>query len=96
MRTDTARLDDTAGLGVFALLANALATPLGKPKEHVRPDAVTGEVPAPAPGFLDRLDTWFWRMEQRALEAQLAKAQDIYDLEARIRALERTPTSRFY
>lgn len=96
MRTDTARLDDSAGLGLFALLANALTPPLGKPREHVRPDAVPREAPAPAPGLLDRLDTWFWRMEQRALEAQLAKSQDIYDLEARIRALERTPISRYY
>jgi hypothetical protein len=40
-------------------------------------------------GLLDRLDDWFWNLEQRALEARLAEATDIYDLELRIREIER-------
>jgi len=43
----------------------------------------------PRRGLLDRLDQWFWRLEQRALEARLATATDIYDLEVRIREIER-------
>lgn len=40
-------------------------------------------------GFFDRLDGWFWRQAQREQEAYLAGARDIYDLEQRIRRLER-------
>jgi len=40
-------------------------------------------------GLLDRIDHWFWTLEQRALEARLAQATDIYDLELRIREIER-------
>jgi hypothetical protein len=43
----------------------------------------------PKRGLLDRLDDWFWMLEQRALEARLAQATDIYDLELRIREIER-------
>ena len=43
----------------------------------------------PKRGLLDRLDDWFWTLEQRALEARLAQATDIYDLEVRIREIER-------
>jgi hypothetical protein len=43
----------------------------------------------PKRGLLDRIDHWFWTLEQRALEAKLAQATDIYDLELRIREIER-------
>jgi hypothetical protein len=45
---------------------------------------------------LERLDHWFWRQQQRAVEAYLAKATDVYDLEARIRALERNVPHPYY
>lgn len=41
-------------------------------------------------GFFARLDRWFWRQTQREREAYLAGARDIYDLEERIRRLERS------
>ena len=43
----------------------------------------------PKRGLLDRLDTWFWRQQQKAQEAYLAGARDVYDLERRIAALDR-------
>lgn len=46
-------------------------------------------------GLLDRLDHWFWRQAQREREAYLAGARNIYELEQRIRRLERFPGSRY-
>jgi hypothetical protein len=44
---------------------------------------------AGARNLLDSLDTWFWRQRQRADEAYLAQSQDVFELERRIRTLER-------
>ena len=46
--------------------------------------------------WLDRLDAWFWRQEQKAREDYLARSTDIFELERRMRALERNPISRYY
>lgn len=66
-------------------------------------DSLRGTTPAvasarpmtPRAGLWDRLDHWFWRQTQREREAYLAGAQDIYDLEARIRRLERSGGGRY-
>ncbi|HWZ72194.1 MAG TPA: DUF3563 family protein [Casimicrobiaceae bacterium] len=39
--------------------------------------------------MLDRLDTWFWKQEMKRQEAFLAQSTDIFDLEQRMRLLER-------
>jgi hypothetical protein len=49
-----------------------------------------------APSLLDRLDTWFWRRRQSADETYLAQSQDVFELERRMRALERSVGSRYY
>jgi hypothetical protein len=46
--------------------------------------------------LLDRLDAWFWRQRQRADEAYLAQSQDVFELERRMRELERSVGSRYY
>jgi len=46
--------------------------------------------------WLERLDQWFWDRQQRDIEAYLAGSADIYDLEARQRALERNVPHPFY
>ena len=52
----------------------------------------------PARGWLgrlfDRLEAWSWEREMREREAYLAKSQDIYDLEARMRYLDGDAFSR--
>lgn len=87
-------------LGVFALLATALAIkPLGPDaleRGYLAADAKATDHTPPRRSFLDRLDQWFWRREQRALEAHLGKAKDVYDLEARIRDLERGVLYRYW
>jgi hypothetical protein len=54
----------------------------------LRRDAGQGK--ARSGSVLDRLDHWFWRQAQRDREAYLAGARDIYELEERIRRLERS------
>jgi hypothetical protein len=44
---------------------------------------------APHRSLLDRLDGWFERQEQRERESYLGQSQDIFELERRIRHLER-------
>jgi hypothetical protein len=45
-------------------------------------------------GIFERIDRWFWRQHMRDREAYLAGSQDIFELEERIRRLERG--SRYY
>lgn len=87
--------------GVFALMVSGLATQVTAPATQVTaPDergrasnAPAADPTQPHRGWLDRLEHWFWKREQQAREAYLAEATDIYDLEVRIRALERgTPS----
>src|ERR1700686_3539143 len=88
------------GLGVFALMAKALTLqPLGHdPVQHGdhAPRPTAPDPVAPRRGLLARLDDWFWKREQREREAYLAASTDIYDLEARIRNLEREVLYRCY
>jgi hypothetical protein len=49
----------------------------------------------PRTGWLDRLDAWFWRQEQKDREAYLAKSRDIFELERRIELLDREGISRY-
>jgi hypothetical protein len=44
--------------------------------------------------MFDRLEAWSWEREMREREAYLAQAQDLYDLEARMRHLDGDEFSR--
>ena len=46
--------------------------------------------PKPRVSWGERLDAWFARQRQREREAYLAEATDIFDLEERIRQMERS------
>jgi hypothetical protein len=96
MRPNRALLDDLGGLGIFAVMAKALTLPTPQPDAFERPDASPSPARAARHGLLDRLEHWFWTREQRATEAYLAKSQDVFDLEARIRDLERNGPDRHY
>ncbi len=58
----------------------------------------SGRAPAKASagGLLERLDAWFWRQRQRDNEAYLAQSQDVFELESRMRAIERGIGGRYY
>jgi len=47
-------------------------------------------------GWLSMLDAWFCRQRQNARDAYLAQARDVFEVERRIRHLERNIGSRYY
>jgi FAD/FMN-containing dehydrogenase len=51
--------------------------------------------PLPKLSILDRLDRWFWTQEQKRRDAYLAQATDRFDLESRMRNLERAGSGGF-
>ncbi len=77
--------DDPGLVGAWARVSHAL---LFNP---LRRDAGQGK--ARSGSVFDRLDHWFWRQAQREREAYLAGARDLYELEQRIRRLERSAGS---
>ena len=46
--------------------------------------------------LFERLDRWMFRLQQRDRDAWLSGAQDIFELEDRIRYLERSVGGRYY
>ena len=89
MHTNRIPLDDLGGLGIFNLIAKALMVAALGARAPASARRRSAKVPAPRVGLLDRIDRWCWRLSQRALEEHLGQARDVYDLEARIRDLER-------
>jgi Protein of unknown function (DUF3563) len=100
MQTRQLSLTNPAVLGVFPLLAKALAFPARQADALGHREAIAASASATTPvrrrGFLERLERWFWAQQQRDLEAYLARATDVYDLEARIHALERSKSIPYY
>jgi hypothetical protein len=48
------------------------------------------------PTLMERFDRWLWNQHVRDREAYLADAKDIFELEERLRQLERSVGSRWY
>lgn len=44
-------------------------------------------------GWLDRIDLWFSRARQRDIESYFAQSHDVFELERRIREVERAKPS---
>src|SRR5579864_1170332 len=93
--------DSTLG-HVAMLLAEALGRPW-KPRRaprraetHAPAKPAAKAVESARAGWLDRLDAWFWRQEQKDREAYLAGSRDIFELERRIELLDREGISRYY
>jgi hypothetical protein len=86
MKATTLLWDDPGLVGAWAKVSQAL---LFNP---LRRDARQGRVPSG--GLFERLDHWFWRQAQRDREAYLSGARDIFELEDRIRRLERSGGNR--
>jgi hypothetical protein len=77
----------------FLLEPPALAGRIGASAKRNR---TAGSADTRTPGIFERIDRWFWRQQLREREAYLAGAQDIFELEERIRRLERSVGSRYY
>ena len=84
MRATDVPIDEEGALGLCRLLLRAV-----EPREPRFP--VQPVVELPKPGVWERLDRWLAKARQRDRERYLAQARDVFELEARIRSLERRP-----
>jgi primosomal protein N'' len=90
MRATDIPVDEEGALGLCRLLLRAASSP-----------AIDAATPAPTGNavstpsrrltLFERFDRWIARMRQRDRERYLAQANDVFELEARIRELERRP-----
>jgi len=90
--------DDKIFSGTFAAIADALAR---LPGDATRPDAAskpsrTAPVEEVRIGLAERIDRWFWRQQQRDIEAFLARSRDVFELEQRIRDIDRAFRGRSF
>src|SRR2546423_196220 len=90
MRTRDQSLYDNSLIGVMTRLTHDILFEADTQNHEPRTsDDSSGDDSRTPPGWLDRLDTWFWKQEMKQREAFLAKSLDIFDLEQRMRCLER-------
>lgn len=87
---------DNSLLGQVLSLAHAtFYDALPANAENRAPVAPATVYPPKRAGFVGRslaaMDNWFYRQRQKDRESYLAQAQDIADLEQRLRQLERRP-----
>ena len=95
MRNDYPPLYDNTLTGVLARLTHGIL--LDANQRAQQDSAARGNESANSFGnsfsrtgsWLDRLDTWFWKQEMKRQEAFLARSTDVFDLERRMRTLER-------
>lgn len=79
--------------------ARRAAVQAGRKPSTASSQPAAASAPAAIPerkSLLDRLDAWHFRQAQREREAYLARSKDVFDLERRMRALERAPIGRYY
>ena len=96
MRINQVPLDDLGGLGIFDVLPRASTLLPPEPNNFDQRHLAGTQTRAARRGWLDRLDHWFWKREQRANDAYLATSQDIHELEARMRRRERRDSGTGY
>ncbi len=85
MRIDDLPVYNNSLIGVMSRLTHGI---LFDASTRAHADVSTADADTQR-GWLDRLDTWFWKQEMKDREAFLAKSIDIFDLEQRMRSLER-------
>lgn len=69
-----------------------VTVPAVAPVPTVRPSPPEAAA-LPRTTWLERIDRWFWRLEQKRVEDYLAQSVDAADLEQRLRRLERRASS---
>jgi len=75
--------------GEFSHRASPFAHLIFLVSQARRGPALETAAATPRRSWLDRLDAWAWRQQQKDREAWLAQSSDLADLEARLRALDR-------
>ena len=91
MRTNDPPLYDNSLTGILARLTHGILQDASEraQKDSAAPASTFANTASKPRGWLDRLDTWFWKQEMKSREAFLARSTDIFDLEERMRRLER-------
>ena len=91
MRTNDPPLYDNSVAGILARLTHGILHDANKraQEDGAAPASAFANTVSKPRGWLDRLDTWCWKQEMKSREAFLAKSTDIFDLEQRMRRLER-------
>ena len=99
MRTDYQPLYDNTLTGVLARLTHGILLDANQRAQLDRAKRANASDSSLANSFgnafrksrswLSRVDTWFWKQEMKRREAFLAQSADIFDLERRMRMLER-------
>ena len=91
MRTNDPPLYDSSLTGILARLTHGILQDANEraQKDSIVPSSTFASTVSRPRGWLDRLDTWFWKQEMKSREAFLAQSTDIFDLEQRMRRLER-------
>jgi hypothetical protein len=75
----------------LAQAAFAPAMPTADPQRSRDPAKASASPERRRPGLISAIADWFHRQEVKEREAYLAQSADIFDLERRIRFLERRP-----
>jgi Protein of unknown function (DUF3563) len=86
MRTNNLPLYDNSLTGILARLTHGI---LRDANDRAQEESARANSVAKPRSLLGRLDTWFWKQEMKRHEAFLAQSTDIFDLERRMRLLER-------
>jgi hypothetical protein len=81
-------INDHVFSAAFALLADGLSHAAFAPARPAPIGATPARRSRSRSGFWDRLDRWAWDRVQQEREAYLAKAQNLADLEERMRRLD--------
>ena len=91
MRTNDPPLYGNSLTSILARLTHGILQDASEraQKDSAAPASACTSTVSKRRGWLDRLDTWFWKQEMKSREAFLAKSTDIFDLEQRMRRLER-------
>ena len=92
MRATDIPVDQEGAVGLCRLLLRAATPP--ETVDAAPPRSGAGNAVAPPSrrlALFERFDRWIARMRQRDRERYLAEASDVFELEARIRELERRP-----
>jgi hypothetical protein len=91
MRTNDPPLYDNSLTGILARLTHGILHDANKraQEDGATPASAFANTVSKPRGWLDHLDTWFWKQDMKHREAFLAQSTDIFDLEQRMRWLER-------
>ena len=91
MRTNDPPLYDNSLTGILARLTHGILHDANEraQKDSAAPASACANAVSRPRGWIDRLDTWFWKQDMKSREAFLARSTDIVDLEQRMRWLER-------